>query len=251
MTRRWAAIAAGALLFSGFVGLGAWQLCRLQWKLDLIARVDARVHAAAVAAPGPAAWSRVSRAADEYRHVQVRGRFDHAKETLVQAVTEAGPGFWVMTPLRTDAGYEVLVNRGFVPQDRAEAAARRAGPPAGEVAVAGLLRISEPRGGFLRTNQPALGRWYSRDVAAIARARGLSRAAPYFIDADSTPNPGGWPRGGLTVVRFPNSHLAYALTWFGMAGMTALWGAWPLIEARRSRRRESGADLVVAHGHRH
>jgi surfeit locus 1 family protein len=165
-------------------------------------------------------------------------------------VTEAGPGFWVITPLRTDAGYEVLVNRGFVPQEKAERASRRAGLPAGEATVTGLLRISEPHGGFLRANQPTAGRWYSRDVAAIARARGLSGIAPYFIDADATPNPGGWPVGGLTVVRFHNSHLAYALTWFGMAGMTALWGAWPLIEARRSRRRATGAGLVLVHGQR-
>jgi surfeit locus 1 family protein len=54
-------------------------------------------------------------------------------------------------------------------------------------------------------------------VSAIADRRGLSGAAPYFIDADATPNPGGWPRGGLTVVRFANSHLVYAITWFALA----------------------------------
>jgi surfeit locus 1 family protein len=246
--RRWAAVAAGVLLFAGFMGLGAWQLERLQWKLDLIARVDARIHATAVAPPRPGSWAQVSRTGDEYRRVRVRGRFDNSRETLVQAVTEAGPGFWVMTPLRTDAGYDVLVNRGFVPKDRADPATRRAGLPSGETTVTGLLRISEPHGGFLRANRPAQGRWYSRDTAAIAHARGLSEAAPYFIDADATPNPGGWPRGGLTVVSFRNSHLVYAFTWFGMAAMTALWGAWPLIEARRSRRRAKGADLALAQG---
>ena len=87
-----------------------------------------------------------------------------------------------------------------------------------ETTVVGLLRLSEPDGGFLRANDPAGDRWFSRDVAGIAKARGLSGpVAPYFIDADATPNPGGWPRGGLTVVRFANSHLIYALTWFGLA----------------------------------
>jgi surfeit locus 1 family protein len=245
--RRWTAMAAGALLFCGFMGLGVWQLYRLQWKLDLIARVDARIHAPAAAPPAPGAWTHFDGAAEAYRHVRIRGTFENGKETLVQAVTESGPGFWVMTPLRTDAGYDVLVNRGFAPQDKADAAARRAGQPKGETTVTGLLRVSEPHGGFLRANQPAAGRWYSRDVAAIAKARGLARAAPYFIDADATPNPGGWPLGGLTVVRFRNSHLAYALTWFGMAGMTALWGAWPLIEARRSRRRARRTGPFLVH----
>jgi surfeit locus 1 family protein len=246
--RRGVALALGALLFCGFSGLGAWQLQRLSWKLDLIARVDARVHAAPLPPPGPQAWGSVSAARDEYRHVRVRGVFENDRETLTQAVTDLGPGFWVMTPLRTDGGQEILINRGFVPPELADRAQRAAGLPTTPVTVTGLLRISEPHGGFLRANQPAAGRWYSRDVAAIAKAHGLANVAPYFIDADSAPNAGGWPRGGLTVVRFRNSHLAYALTWFGLAGMTVLWGAWPAIEAARARRRKSGANHAPGHG---
>jgi surfeit locus 1 family protein len=247
--RRAAAVLAGVLLVLVFTGLGVWQLQRRAWKLDLIARVDARVHAAPTAPPGPAAWGRISRKGDEYRRIRVGGVFENDRETIVQAVTQAGPGFWVMTPLRTDQGYVVLVNRGFVPQEQSRQASRLAGLPAGESAVTGLLRMTEPHGGFLRANQPAQGRWYSRDVTEIARARGLSQVAPYFIDADATPNPGGWPRGGLTVVHFRNAHLAYALTWFGLAGLTVLWGAWPFIEAARARRRPPGARFDLFHGH--
>lgn len=235
-SRRAVALAFGVVFFLGFAGLGVWQLQRLAWKLDLIARVDARVHAPAAPAPGPAAWPSVSAQRDEYRHVQVRGTFDNRRETLVQAVTALGPGYWVMTPLTTDQGDTVLIDRGFVPTALAAQADRREGLLQGPVTVTGLLRVSEPHGGFLRANQPAAGRWYSRDVAAIARARGIARAAPYFVDADATPNPGGWPRGGLTVVRFRNPHLVYAMTWFALAAMVALWGAWPAVEARRTRR---------------
>ncbi|HZZ30915.1 MAG TPA: SURF1 family protein [Phenylobacterium sp.] len=244
---RAAAVVAGMLLFSGFMGLGVWQLQRLAWKLDLIARVDARIHAAPAAPPGPETWAWISKKGDEYRRVRIGGVFDNDRETLVQAVTEAGPGFWVMTPLKTDRGYVVLVNRGFVPPEMRPQGSRGAGLPAGEVAVTGLLRMTEPNGGFLRANQPAAGRWYSRDVAEIGRARGLSPVAPYFIDADATPNPGGWPRGGMTVVHFRNAHLAYALTWFGMAGITALWGAWAIIEGARARRRFLGAGFARLH----
>ncbi|MGH1560282.1 SURF1 family protein [Caulobacter segnis] len=99
----------------------------------------------------------------------------------------------------------------------------------------GLLRSSEPRGGFLRTNQPGQGRWYSRDVQAIAAAHHLINTAPYFVDADAAPNPGGWPLGGLTVVRFPNSHLIYALTWFGLALLTSGAGFYVARDARRNR----------------
>jgi surfeit locus 1 family protein len=176
--RRGAVLICGALLFFGFCGLGTWQLRRLAWKLDLIARTEARVHAPPAAPPGPGEWAAVTAKSDEYRHVRVSGAFDNARETPVQAVTAARAGYWIMTPLRTDAGYTVLVNRGFVPPSLRAASARRAGLIAGPTSVTGLLRLTEPRGGFLRANQPTVDRWYSRDVAAIANARGLERLAP-------------------------------------------------------------------------
>lgn len=204
-------------LFVGFVALGVWQIERLAWKTELIAQVDACVHAAPTPAPGPAQWASITRQNDQYRRVVLKGTYRHDRETLVQAVTEAGGGFWVMTPLADERGFTVLVNRGFVPPGRKAPAARADGQTQGPQTVVGLLRITEPKGGFLRANDAAGDLWRSRDVAAIAARRGLGDVAPYFVDADATPNPGGWPLGGLTVIRFPNSHLVYALTWFGMA----------------------------------
>ena len=215
----WALALFGLLALAGIAGLtalGIWQLERRVWKLDLIERVDARIHASPVPAPGPEAWPSVSAASDEYRRVAVTGHFLNDRETLVQAVTDLGGGFWVMTPLVTDRGFTVLVNRGFVSPEKRDPSSRADGQPQGEVTVSGLLRMTEPKGGFLRSNDPAAGRWYSRDVAAIAAAKGVERVAPYFIDADGTRNPGGWPVGGLTVVSYPNSHLSYALTWFAL-----------------------------------
>ncbi len=230
-----AVVIAGLALFVGFVALGGWQVQRLAWKTHLIAQVDARVHAAAVPAPDPTQWAGVTRDKDQYRRVTVRGRFLHDKETLVQAVTDDGGGLWVMTPLVDDRGFTVLINRGFVPAGRRDPAVRVDGQVEGQQTVTGLLRITEPKGGFLRANDPAGDRWRSRDVAAIAARRCLTTVAPYFIDADASPNPGGWPRGGLTVIRFANSHLVYALTWFGMALLT-LVGLWLFVRDGRRRR---------------
>lgn len=217
--------------------LGLWQVERREWKLDLMARVADRVGQAPVPAPGPADWPDVTAATQEYRHVRLAGRFLNGGETLVQAVTELGGGFWVLTPFRTDRGFTVVVNRGFVPPDRRHADTRRAGNIDADTTVTGLLRITEPGGGFLRDNDPAAGRWYSRDVAAIAAAQGLADAAPYFVDADATANPGGWPRGGLTVVQFRNTHLVYALTWFGLAAMLVVALAYVVVGGGGSQRR--------------
>lgn len=229
-----AALAIGAaLLFAVFAALGTWQVKRLFWKLDLIERVDQRVSAPAVAAPGPAQWPSLNTADDEYRHVQARGTFLHERETLVQAVTVMGSGFWVLTPLRLADGTVLLVNRGFVPPDVRERASRQAAEPQGMVTVTGLLRLSEPDGGFLRRNDPGAKRWYSRDVQAMAAAHGLSQVAPYFVDEEApprSPSPSAsddqhWPAGGLTVVTFKNNHLVYAITWYTLALMV-MGAAW-------------------------
>ncbi len=214
-------VCLGLAACAGFVALGTWQVHRRSWKLALIERVDQRIHAPPAAPPGPADWPAVSAVRDQYKRVKVTGRFLNGDETLVQAVTDLGGGDWVMTPFQTDAGFTVLINRGFVPPDRRDPATRQAGQIAGQTTVTGLLRITEPGGGFLRSNDPAAGRWYSRDVAAIAHAHNLSDVAPYFIDADASRNPGGYPIGGLTVVSFPNSHLIYAITWYTLALMAA------------------------------
>lgn len=198
-----------------FAALGIWQLERRAWKLDLIARVEARIHAPPVAIPPPG--QNVDADRDEYRRVRLTGRFQHDRNTLVDALTLEGAGFWVLTPLQTGAG-RVLVNRGFVTAARRNDYAR----PSAPVTVIGLLRLTEPGGRFLRRNRPDANLWYSRDVAAIARARNLGAVAPFFVDAERT---SGYPLGGLTVVRFRNTHLIYALTWFGLAGLAA-FGIW-------------------------
>lgn len=207
----------GLLVTLGFASLCAWQIERRTWKLDLIARVEARLAAAPVEVPAPADWGSVTRAHDEYRRVWIRGRYLDDARTLVAASTDFGPGYWLMTPLRDDRGFVVLVNRGFVPSAREAALAG-----ANETRVAGLLRITEPKGDLLRSNDVGAGRWYSRDVAAIAAARHLVRVAPFFVDADADAGAGdNYPKGGLTIVAFPNNHLVYAITWFALMVMAA------------------------------
>ena len=205
----------GTLLFSA---LGAWQVERRAWKLDLIERVEQRVDAAPEAVPPAAAWRSFDAQAEEYRRVRTAGTFLHEEETLVEALTERGPGYWVLTPLRTPDGL-IMINRGFVPPERRSSASRAAGQIAGEVRVTGLIRPSEPDGRVLRPNRPAENRWFSRDIPAIAKACGVGTVAPFFIDADAAASPGGWPIGGMTVVQFRNTHLVYALTWFGLAAL--------------------------------
>ena len=218
---RWRRLTLATLLavvaIVGFSSLGVWQVHRLSWKLALIERVNARVHADPVPAPGPASWAGVTRAGDEYRHVSLKGHFLTGADVLVYTPSDYGPAHWVLTPFARDDGSIVMVNRGLLPESRKRDL--RFDPPPGARTVTGLLRISEDkRWLFAETNKPEAGRWYRRDIAAITRAGGYVHAAPYFVDEDLG-DPQAWPRGGQTVVRFRNAHLSYAVTWFALAGL--------------------------------
>ena len=222
----------GLFLFLGFIALGNWQLERRVWKLDLIEKVETRVHAPAEAAPAIARWPSVNKADDEYRHVELRGQFLQNKDTLVVAATELGSGYWVLTPFQRHDGSIVFVNRGYIGQGLTPSA-----PATGNISVSGLLRLNEPKGSVLRENSPSTHRWYSRDVTAIANSLGIS-AAPYFVDADANSpqtQSDDTPIGGLTVISFNNSHLVYAITWYGLALSVLLAG---FIVFRESRRKD-------------
>ncbi|MFZ6648158.1 SURF1 family protein [Undibacterium sp. TJN25] len=247
---RYALAVCALLLFATFAALGTWQVQRLYWKLDLIARVEQRVHAPAVIPPARDHWTLITSESDEYRHIRLAGVFLPQFSAKVQASTVLGSGWWLLTPMRLEDGSTVLVNRGFVPARADDWNGHAPLPSVAEkqqtATVTGLLRISEPGGGFLRHNDPAAGRWYSRDVQAIAAARGLSDVAPYFVDADADGESGSkgaepaadHPVGGLTVVSFHNSHLVYALTWYALALMVA--GAF--IWVARQEKNLSGRD---------
>ncbi len=222
--------AVSAVAFVILVGLGVWQLERRAWKEALIARVEAGLAAYPVAAPGPDAWPSLDLRDVEYAPVEAVGVFDHAREvhvvhTLVEPKGPAGGiGYQIFTPFRSDAGWWVYVNRGFVPRDNENPATRSAGQIEGETEVAGLLRAPSTRSWFMPGDDIAGNAWFSRDPALFAAAAGLppDDVAPYIIDARFDPHlPGGLPQGGETIVSFPNNHLSYALTWLGLAAVLA------------------------------
>ena len=209
---------ATVVMLVPLIGLGVWQLQRLAWKEALIAAVEERVGAPAVDLPEPSEWSKLDPRDYEYRHVRVTGVYDLAHQLLVFRASAggkgrfSGPGYNVMTPLTLLSGETILVNRGFVPESQKGAASIG---PIKPTTVSGLMRASEDRTWFTPADDPAKGAWFTRDVEAMAAALKLGPHAPFSLDADAGPEP--LPEGGDTIVSFPNSHLSYAVTWFGMA----------------------------------
>lgn len=233
---RWRALLLPALLTLAMaavlIGLGIWQLRRLAWKEALIRTVSERTVAPPAPLPPPKDWPGLRPEDYEYRRVAATGRFDHAREAEVfRPLTEArgpfhGIGDLVVTPFHLAGGGTVMVNRGFVPEARRDPGTRAAGQVAGETTITGLMRAPQGRNAFTPADDPDRNQWFTVDPAAMAARDGIADAAPFVIDEDAGQAPGGLPQGGETVLDFPNSHLSYALTWFGLAlGLLAVFAA--------------------------
>ena len=219
-------------------GLGAWQLDRLHWKRGLIAAREAALVAAPVEPPRTPAEA----AAMEFRRVTTQGEFQNEGEILLITPGPTGGSVYeVLTPLRAADGRIIFVDRGFVPADLHDPVKRAAGQSAGTVRVTGLVGLPPPRkpSWFRPDNQPERNLWFWLDLPAMAAANRLSNVAPFYIIADTTPNPGGWPKPRDFTEPLPNNHLQYAITWFALA-VAAL--SVYVLSQRRGPDAQSGGD---------
>jgi surfeit locus 1 family protein len=212
--RRWPTLATlvGVAIL---IALGTWQLQRLAWKEGLIAEREAALSAPPEPLPVEADDWQVW----EFRRVSVSGMFDHDAEQLFGLQALGGrPGHHVLTPLVREDGRAVLIDRGWVPLDRAHPLARREGQVPGEVTITGIARYrADDRPGWLTpANEPGNRTWYGYDLPALEAATGRD-LLPVVVEAGPDPNPGGLPVGGQTRIELPNRHLQYVVTWYGLA----------------------------------
>lgn len=229
-------VALALAAFAVLIGLGTWQVQRLHWKEGLIATIEARV----ASAPRPlaeieaiAAQEGDTRRGDvDYWPVSLSGTFRHEGERHYFATHKGHSGYFVHTPLALDDGRLILVNRGFVPFDRKDPVTRVAGQVSGPQEISGLARnpVDEKPNMLMPDNDPGSNVFYWKDLDAMASSSGVGASGdylPFFVDADDAPNPGGLPVGGVTMISMPNSHLQYAVTWYGLAAALAgVAGVW-------------------------
>ncbi|MFT2211224.1 SURF1 family protein [Rhizobium giardinii] len=202
------------------LSLGTWQVQRLHWKEGLLAAITERRAAPPVDLAAIEAMAKPGADVD-YRTVRVTGTYLNDKERHFFATYEGRTGYYVYTPLQLADGRFLLVNRGFVPFERKEAETRKQGQLSGAQTVTGLARVklTEKPSWAVPDNDVAKNIFYWKDLDVMASSVGLNAAEvlPFFVDADTTPNPGGLPIGGVTQFDLPNNHLQYAVTWYGLA----------------------------------
>ena len=236
----WGPAVATLTAFAVLIGLGTWQLERKAWKENLIESIGRKLAAAPVDLPPAAGWARLDRSEWEFRRVRFAGEFRHDREALVYTTGStlrtdvSGPGYWVLSPARFPSGSIVVVNRGFVPEGKQDPKTRPEGQPSGAVDIVGAMRWPEPRGMFTPNDAAAKNLWFVRDPTAIAAAKGWGVIAPFYIDQEAPPPPGGLPKVGPLRATLPNNHLQYAVTWYGLALVVLISGVLFL----RARRRE-------------
>jgi surfeit locus 1 family protein len=249
--RTWLGLLFPAVLaFIVLIGLGTWQVQRKAWKEGLIASLTERLAAAPITLPDPNTWTALDQADNEYRRVAFTAPFDYAAEALVYASAAAfrpdvsGPGYWVFTPARLADGSVVIVNRGFVPEGRQDPKARAAGEVSGSIAIVGAMRWPDSRHWFTPNDDPAHNLWFSRDPQAIAAAKGLSAAAPFYVEQEAPVPPGGLPQPGKLVVALPDNHLQYAITWYGLAAaLVVVFVIWAFGTRSRTARKAISISL--------
>lgn len=231
-----AILAIGAFITLCF--LGNWQMQRLEWKEALVAQIDQRMASAPISIGEMQSIQQNGEDVD-YRPVTVAGIFDHDNEAYYYNTNNGVVGWNVFTPLKTDNGLVVLVNRGFVPEAFRKPAARAKGQLIGTQSIIGLARTppSEKPNSFMPENDIVANIFFWKDLPAMAAKMGqdASKVAPFFIDAGKGEIPGGYPRGGTTRVSFPNNHLQYAATWYGLAFGLVLVSGFFLWSNRKSK----------------
>ena len=196
------------------LALGTWQIVRLAEKTAINAYRAERVEAPAVVLPSGIA----DPTEFDFRRVALAGVFRHERELFLNARSQRGnAGYHILTPLVRDAGPPVLVNRGWVPYDRKTPDRRADGQIEGSAQVEGILRREPRRGWLMPDNDPARNEWFWYDLPAMAAATGIPDLALFYVEAVATPNPGGFPIGGQTIVELPSPHLQYAVTWYALA----------------------------------
>ena len=231
--RFWPTVIA-LIMMAMTTGLGTWQVHRLAWKTDLLAKIAQRMNGDAVPLPtdiaDPADWT--------FRHVHVAGRFDDSRVFWLYGRTYDGKaGIHLLVPLIRAEGDAVLVDRGFVPFDHGSELAEHR-PAGGDAEIDGVARQPEPGGLFMPANQPDRNIWYTVDVPAMSKSAGRP-LAPIYVAAKSDGGP-GWPAatGGTEGTGIRNEHLNYAIFWYSMTLVLAV------IYVMSSRVRPKSSDTL-------
>lgn len=217
--------------------LGCWQVQRLSWKTELIARFEDRLIRDPL--PLPPRIDPDAIKDFDYRRVYAKGKFDHRREMLIgPRIMDGEDGYLVITPLVRDGDKDntILVCRGWIPKDKAPQSKRPEGLEDGEVVVKGLLREPWKKNMFTPDNVPEEGVWHFPDVAQMAEWSGsqavwIEETMKNDLLESYRRMEKGIPIGRPAEVNLRNNHTQYIFTWFSLSLATTIM-MWMVVRKR-------------------
>lgn len=228
-------LAAIPVAAAAMIGLGIWQLTRLQARRTLNAEISQRLAEPPLELTTAAL---TDTALLEYRPVTVRGAYDFSQEIVLRnRAYQEEPGVHAITPLRiAGSTAAVLVDRGWIPYEAASPGARAAyQTPAGEVVVEGILRASQVRAYTFLPADPAVGpgsprldAWYWLTLDQVQGQMPYPLLPMFIEQAPAAAVPVPLPISGYDLDLSEGPHLSYAIQWFAFAtilivGPLAYW----------------------------
>ncbi|MFW6596887.1 SURF1 family protein [Propionibacteriaceae bacterium Y2011] len=205
-------VAFGCVLAVVFVNLGQWQLRRLDER-------QARNAAVVAAEAAPVAdwhdyFTRPLTEADEWHRVRISGTYDPEHQYVVRFRHNGDVrGYEVVTPLRTDDGTVVLVNRGFAPVPSGEQMPTSAPPPpAGQVELIGMVRLDERGGPGAEDPNQGQVRVINSEKIGAALGEPVASGWLHLLESDPAQDSTLAPAEGAKLDEGP--HLSYAVQWF-------------------------------------
>lgn len=204
--------------------LGTWQVYRLQWKQDLLAKLDVAYAADAnsVALDGRDFVLQGGKKSYylSFKRGHISGTYLRGKAFLVgPRVYNGEPGYHVLVPFIPEGLQRaVLVDRGWVPgSSSALPKLDDIQTPEGIVALVGMVRDAPQVNSFVPKNIPEKEQWYSIDVQQMAAAHGLRNPYPRILTLEGNDHDGRYPIAAQSRIMPPNHHAQYAFFWFSMA----------------------------------
>lgn len=207
------------------IGLGFWQLDRLQERRALNAQIISRINLPPLTLTGET----LDPTDLEYRPATVTGQYDFSQEIVLRnRVKNQSPGVHAITPFKIEGSAKaVLVDRGWIPYEKSLPDQRQPyATPTGTVTVNGLIRLSQTRPATLspadppiNPDRPRLDAWFWLDIDQIQNQFRDYQLLPFYLEqdpgADTTTLPA--PEHNLELDDGP--HLSYAIQWFAFAAI--------------------------------
>ena len=185
-----------------FVGLGTWQIIRLNWKNNLILEIENSLKNPPV--------ELVESSKENFLKIRTSGSIDFDKQIYLYNLNDTGtPGFEVVNPI-TIGDENYLINRGWIPFEKKGTEEINIFD---QENIIGTLKLQGRKNIFKPDNDLVENYWFSLNREDVLKFTGKN-FSKYIIYLDGNYQ---FPRPKKITANISNNHKKYAMTWFSLA----------------------------------